>query len=116
MTDNTGAVLTLDLEQAGGKVVVRCHGRLVAGVCHQLYDCVHLMFPGTKCIVLDLTDLEYMDSLGLGTVVKLYVSAHSAGCSLRLVNLGRRVRELLGMTRLLNVLTDISEHGISFRL
>jgi anti-anti-sigma factor len=56
-----------------------------------------------------------MDSAGLGTVVRLYVSAKSAGCSLELINLGPRIRQLLGLTHLLSVLTVIGQHDIRMR-
>jgi anti-anti-sigma regulatory factor len=54
--------------------------------------------------------------MGLGTLVRLYVSSRSAGCSLELINLGKRVRELLGLTHLLSVFTVIGEHGGMIRL
>jgi hypothetical protein len=47
--------------------------------------------------------------------VRLYVSAKSAGCCLELINLGARIRQLLGMTNLLSVLTDMCEQGITLR-
>jgi anti-anti-sigma factor len=65
--------------------------------------------------VLDLTDLTHMDSSGLGTVVRLYVSAKSAGCALELINLGARIRQLLGVTNLLSVFTSVCEHDIRMR-
>ena len=74
-----------------------------------LYAGVSPLIPGSKRIVLDLTDLSYMDSMGLGTVVRLYVSAKSAGCDLKLINLGKRIRQLLGVTNLLSVLAAIEE-------
>jgi anti-sigma B factor antagonist len=60
------------------------------------------LIPGNKRIVLDLTDLSQMDSMGLGTVVRLLVSAKSSGCKLELINLNRRIRELFGITNLLS--------------
>ncbi len=39
-----------------------------------------------------------MDSLGLGTIISLYVSAKAAGCDLKLINLGKRIYELFRMT------------------
>ena len=48
--------LTLDIERSGDQVVVRCHGKLLAGVCEDLYAKVRLLIPDSKCIVLDLTD------------------------------------------------------------
>jgi len=110
-----GAAFTLKVEQKGSVAVVRCHGRLVAGVSDQLYGRVKQLIPDSKRIVLDLTDVQHMDSMGLGTLVRLYVSAKSAGCRLELINLGKRVRELLGMTNLLGVFTELGEQGISIR-
>jgi anti-anti-sigma regulatory factor len=50
--------------------------------------------------------------MGLGTLVRIYVSTKSAGCQLILKNLGKRVRELLGVSHLLGVFTVIGENGI----
>jgi anti-sigma B factor antagonist len=50
--------------------------------------------------------------MGLGTLVRLYVSARSAGCSLELINLGKQVRQLFGTTGLMKVFADIGEGGI----
>ncbi len=107
--------LTLDVERNGQTATVKCHGRLVLGVCDVLGSTVRELIPRSKCIVLDLTDLNQMDSLGLGTLVRLYVSAKSAGCRLVLVNVGARIRQLLGITNLLSVLTDMCEQGVNIR-
>jgi anti-sigma B factor antagonist len=104
--------LTLEIERANGKATVRCKGRLVSGVEDVLYTEVRKLFSDNKRVTLDLTDLTHMDSMGLGALVRLYVSAHSAGCELVLINLGRQVRQLLGMTNLLSVFVVIGEHGI----
>ena len=113
MSDEKAAsALTLDIERSDDMVVVRCHGRLVTGATDVLYAGVSQLIPGSKRIVLDLTDLSYMDSMGLGTVVRLYVSAKSAGCDLKLINFGQRIRQLLGVTRLLSVLAAIEEYDV----
>jgi anti-anti-sigma factor len=101
-----------DVKDAGTEALVHCHGKLVAGVGSILYGEVSKLLPTHKRVVLDLTDVDYMDSLGLGTIIRLYVSAKSAGCSLELVNLGKRIRELLGVTNLLGVFTIIGENDI----
>jgi anti-sigma B factor antagonist len=106
------SVLTLEVVRAGDAIVVRCNGRLVAGVNDVLYSRVSALIPETKRIVLDLTNLARVDSMGLGTLVRLYVSCRSAGCSLELVNLGKQVRQLLGTTNLISVFAIIGEHGI----
>jgi anti-sigma B factor antagonist len=100
---------------AGDTIVVRCNGRLVAGVNDHLYSRVSQLMPGTKRIVLDLTNLTRVDSMGLGTLgtlVRLYVSARSAHCEFELVNLGKQVRQLLGTTGLMSVFVIVGEHGI----
>jgi len=108
-------VLTIDLERCAGNVcVLKCHGRLVAGVTNILYARVAELIPSTRRIVLDLSDLKHTDSMGLGTLVRLMVSARSAGCSLELVNLSQQIRHLLGLTNLFGVFTVIGENGIKF--
>jgi len=116
MADTAAApVLTLDIERCAGNVfVVRCHGRLVAGVTDLLYEKVRALIPETKRIVLDLSDLQHTDSMGLGTLVRLMVSAKSAGCSLELMHLSKQIRNLLGLTNLFSVFTVIGENGIKF--
>ncbi|HYL38070.1 MAG TPA: STAS domain-containing protein [Bryobacteraceae bacterium] len=104
--------LTLHISRADGAAVVRCSGKLILGVTDCLSDEVRKLIPETKRIVLDLTDLTHMDSMGIGTVVRLYVSAKSAGCTLELINLGKRIRELLGVTHLLSVFAICGEQGI----
>jgi anti-anti-sigma factor len=105
-------VLTLDVVRAGEVVTVCCHGRLVAGVDRFLYTEVSKLIPGAKRIVLDLKAVEHMDSLGLGALVRLYVSTKSAGVELVLIHLGTQVRRLLGLTNLLAVFTEVGEKGI----
>jgi len=108
-------VLTIDIERcAGNTAIVHCHGRLVAGVTGILYSGVSGLIPDTKRIILDLSDLKHTDSMGLGTLVRLFVSAKSAGCSLELIHLSKQIQHLLGITNMLSVFTVIGENGIKF--
>ena len=104
--------LTLDIERKDNLVIVRCHGQLVSGLTDVLHSNVRPLIPTTKRIVLDLSDLTFMDSMGLGTVVRLYVSAKSAGSDLKLINLGKRIRHLLGISKLMSVLAAIEEYDV----
>ncbi len=81
--------------------IVQCSGKLTAGSTGILHAEVKRLIPQSKRIVLDLTDVSYMDSMGLGTIVGLYGSARAAGCALELTNFSKRVRELF---RIANVL------------
>jgi anti-sigma B factor antagonist len=107
--------LTFNIERKGSTAIVHCHGRLYAGVCNRLYNAVHPLIPESKRIILDLTDLTSVDSMGLGTLVRLYVSAKSGGSCLELINLGKQVRELLGITNLLSLFGDMCEKGVAIK-
>ena len=85
---------------------------MVAGVTDFLYTEVSRVIPESRRIVLDLTELSYMDSMGLGTIIRLYVSAKAAGCELELINIGARIRQLLGMANVLSVFTACGEHHL----
>ena len=63
----------------------------------------------------DLAELTFVDSMGLGTLVQLYVSAKSGGSCLELINLGKQVRELLGITHLLGLFGDMCEKGVAVK-
>ena len=102
--------LDLKIREDGGEVVVACSGWLVAGVTGVLYGEVKPLLGRDRRVVLDLTDLTKMDSMGLGTIVRLYASARSASCDFELINLSARVRELFGITGLLSILGECGEH------
>ena len=106
------SLLTLAVDRTDDCAEVRCSGRLVAGVNDLLYLEVSQLIPSSRRILLDLTDLTHMDSTGLGTLVRLYVTARSAGCSLQLFNIGKPIRQLLGVTHLLSVFEVIGNNNI----
>jgi len=114
-TQTAAPVFSLTIDQAGTRATVQCRGRLVSSVSHQLYQPVRELLPACKHIVLDLHELTHMDSMGLGTVVRLYVSAKAAGSTLQLCHLSPHIRQILGVTHLLNVLTDMCEQGVNLR-
>jgi len=106
--------LTLEVERDGTTAMVRLRGRLVSGSGDVLYAGVSRLIPESKRIVLDLTELSVMDSMGLGTLVRLYVSARTHGCTVELVNIGKRIRELLELTKMMEVFAAVGERGIRF--
>ena len=99
----TGPVLTLSEERVGNAVVVKCQGRLVAGVTEILSVKVKRLIPDNKRIVLNLGEVNYIDSGGLGTLVALRTTAQNAGGTIKLTNLTKRVGDLLQVTKLLTV-------------
>jgi anti-anti-sigma factor len=95
-------------------VVVRCHGKLVWGVEDQLYRAVREIIPTAHRVVLDLEDLTRTDSMGLGTLVRLYVHGKSVGCRVELMHLNKQIRNLLGLTGLFQVFAVVGENGVKF--
>lgn len=94
--------------------VVQCRGRLTAEVTATFKQEVKKLISVSKCIVLDFNDLAYMDSSGLGAIVAVYVSAKSAGCNLQLVNLGRRIYELLRISNVVSIFGDCARYNTRF--
>ena len=85
-------------------VVVDCAGRLVFGEeTAALRDQVKSLVSKDARIILSLADVTYIDSGGLGTLVALYTTAQSAGASIKLARLTKRVGDLLQVTKLLTV-------------
>jgi anti-sigma B factor antagonist len=113
MPEETQKVLTFEVGRDGDAILVKCHGRLVAGTSQELYQAVKELLPQTKLVVVDLAELTYVDSMGLGTLVRLYVSARQQGCEFKLLHLSKQLRNVLKMTNLLSVFAQAEEHGIN---
>lgn len=62
-----------------------------------------LLAAGKKKIVLNLANVSYIDSAGLGTLVAAFHSARSQGATLKLANLGSKFKEILQVTKLITV-------------
>jgi anti-anti-sigma factor len=92
--------LTLETIKNPNEIVVRCTGRINSGTTGKLQSTVRSLLPETNRLVLDLSDVNHMDSSGLGTIVGLYVSAKRQSCELKLINLNQRLKELFRITKL----------------
>ena len=110
--DAEAPLLTLRTYVEGDATIVQCTGKLTAGYTSILRDEVKRLIPESKKIILDLTGLTLMDSLGLGTIVGLYVSAKASGTALILINLSPRVRDLFRITNVWSVLEVYGENII----
>jgi anti-sigma B factor antagonist len=110
-TDLPPPELNLQATNEQDTVLVRCNGKLTARSSGILHSEVKRLIPRSKRIVLDLTDVSYMDSMGLGTIVGLYASAKAAGCNLELINFSKRVRELFGIANVLTLFEGAAEHS-----
>jgi anti-sigma B factor antagonist len=86
-------------------IVVALEGNITLGEASgDLRDAIKdLLAAGEKNIVLDLAEVSYIDSAGLGELIGAWVSCARAGAALRLLHLQRRVKGLMQVTRLLTV-------------
>jgi anti-sigma B factor antagonist len=97
--------LKMTNSEVDGTSVVALDGRIVLGEeSKSLREKLKgLIAEGKKQIVLNMDNVTYIDSTGLGTLVAAQVSAKTQGASLKLCNLGRRFQELLQLTKLMTV-------------
>lgn len=99
-----------DRDELGNRVtIVKCHGRLVSETSSAMKEVVKPLISQGGRIVVDLADVEYLDSSGLGTLVGLKASAINHGfCILELANMKPRVLELLRITNVIQLFSPKS--------
>ena len=96
--------LKLSTRTVEGVTVLDCVGRVVFGdESIALRDEVKRILEKTPNLVLNLHDVSYIDSGGLGTLVGLFTSARNAKGNIKLAGLNHRVIDLLQVTKLLTV-------------
>jgi len=92
-------------KESGGVTILGLSGRITLGEeSNQLRSHIKEMLSGgAKRLVLDLGEVSYIDSAGLGTLVAGYTSSQSQGATMKLANLTKRFREQLNITKLVTV-------------
>lgn len=97
--------MTIQERVVGSVTVLDLTGKLVLGDGDGLLkDKVHsLVFQGRKSILLNLGGVSYMDSSGLGALVAASVTATNSGGHIGLVNLTKRLQDLMSIAKLLSV-------------
>jgi anti-sigma B factor antagonist len=103
--EETNVALKMTNREVDGVSVVALDGRIVLGEeSNALREKVKsLLAEGKKKIVLNMDNITFIDSAGLGTLVAAHHSAKSQGSSLRLCHLGSKFQEVLQITKLLTV-------------
>ena len=97
--------MQIEERAVGDVVVLDLKGKITLGEGDELLkDKVNsLVNQGHKKIILNLADVPYIDSAGLGEVVRTYTTVSRQGGSLKLLNLTKRITDLLAITKLLTV-------------
>jgi anti-sigma B factor antagonist len=109
--------MTASTRLVGGVTIVDLYGRIVLGEGSAgVRDLVrNLIKAGNKKILLNLRDVDYIDSSGLGELVSAFTSMRSQGGELKLLNLTKRVRALLQITKLLTVFDITDDEATSVK-
>ena len=91
--------------QIGDVMILDLKGKITLGEGDELLkDKVNsIVSQGRRKIVLNLAEVPYLDSAGLGEVVRAYTTVSRQGGSLKLLNLTKRITDLLSITKLLTV-------------
>jgi len=101
-----GDVMVLDLK---GKITLGEGDELLKDKVNSLVN------QGHKKIILNLADVPYIDSAGLGEVVRTYTTVSRQGGSLKLLNLTKRITDLLSITKLLTVFETFDSENEAVR-
>ena len=97
--------LNITTNEIDGISVLALNGRIVLGEESNWFRerLKGVLGDGKKKIILNMANVEYIDSAGLGILVAAHVSANKQGAALHLCNLGKRFRDVMQLTRLLTV-------------
>ncbi len=97
--------LTIASREVDGVAVLDLSGRITLGEGSvQLRDAIReLISKGRKNILLNMGEVNYIDSSGLGELVSAYTTARNQGAGVKLLSLTKKVHDLLQLTKLYTV-------------
>ena len=109
--------MTANTRLVGCVTIVDLSGRIVLGDgSTALRDLVrNLISEGNKKILLNLRDVDYIDSSGLGELVSAFTSMRSSGGALKLLNLSKRVQALLQITKVYTMFDITDDEATSLK-
>jgi anti-sigma B factor antagonist len=97
--------MQIEERTVGTVTILDLKGKLILGDGDaQLKDKVHsLVSQGIKQVVLNLGEVPYIDSAGIGEIVRTHTTMSRGGGSLKLLNVTKRIHELLVITKLVTI-------------
>jgi anti-sigma B factor antagonist len=109
--------MQIEERHVGDVKVLDLKGRVTLGEGDELLrDKVNsLLNQGHRKIVLNLAEVPYIDSAGLGEIVRTYTTVSKQGGSLKLLNLTKRITDLLSITKLLTVFETFDSENEAIR-
>ena len=108
--------MKIDERAVKGVTILDLQGKMLIGEGDELLreKINQLVENGAEKIVLNLADVPYVDSAGLGEIVRCYTTVSRKNGKLKLVNLTKKIQDLLAITKLLTVFEtyDSEEEGV----
>ena len=98
-----GPQLKLETEKKDSETTVRATGRVTLETAATLETTLRNLIAEGKRIVLDLTNVDYVDSAGLGALISVYMHARRTKCDLEIANPKQRIRDLFNRSGLASV-------------
>jgi len=106
----TTANFSIRIRQAGIISLVDVSGRLSSFETGALRDFIsRLLKQGHKDIILNLTDLQYLDSSGIGERARVYVSVVKQSGQMKVIGLSSKIEEVLKITHLYQVFPEFHD-------
>jgi anti-sigma B factor antagonist len=111
------AAMQIDERAVGDVTILDLKGKVTLGEGDELLkDKVNsLVNQGRKKIILNLENVPYIDSAGLGEIVRTYTTVSRQGGSLKLLSLTRRIQDLLSITKLLTIFETFESESDAVR-
>jgi anti-sigma B factor antagonist len=103
--DGRRGTMQIEERAVGEVMILDLKGKMVLGEGDELLkDKINsLLHQGHRKVILNLEGVPYIDSAGLGEIVRTYTTVSRQGGALKLVNLTKRITDLLSITKLLTV-------------
>ncbi len=93
-------VLQLETERQPDATIVHCTGRVVIDSWTMFSVTVRELIPEGRPILVDLSKVSRVDSVGIGTFVSVWASARKSGCELKFINLNEQIHDLFEINHL----------------
>jgi len=109
--------MQIEQRAVGSVMILDLKGKITLGEGDEaLKDKINsLILQGHKKMLLNFGDVPYIDSAGLGEVVRTYTTVSRQGGSLKLLNLTKRITDLLSITKLLTVFETFESENDAVR-
>jgi len=106
----TIADFSIKIRQSGTVSLVDVSGRLTSFETGTFRDSIsRLLKQGHKDIILNLTDLQYLDSSGIGELARIYVSVVKQSGQMKVIGLSSKIEEVLKITHLYQVFPEFPD-------